>query len=62
MVCGVKPGLPGNRVRPAGPRGLAVLSCDVAVNTGPWTLDLVSSDTGREAMQRYSTPPESATD
>ena len=28
------------------------------VNTGPWVLDLVSADTGKEAMQRYSRPPE----
>ena len=28
------------------------------VNTGPWTLDLVSSDTGAEAIQRFSSPPE----
>jgi hypothetical protein len=28
------------------------------VNTGPWTLDLVSSDTGAEAVERFSTPPE----
>jgi hypothetical protein len=28
------------------------------VNTGPWTLELVSSDTGAEAVERFSTPPE----
>ncbi len=33
---------------------------DGEVNTGPWTLDLVSSDTGRDAMQRYSVPPPEA--
>jgi len=33
---------------------------DGEVNTGPWQLDLVSSDTGREAMQRCSQPPEPA--
>jgi hypothetical protein len=33
---------------------------DGEVNTGPWQLDLVSSDTGRDAMQRYSVPPEPA--
>ena len=33
---------------------------DGEVNNGPWQLDLVSSDTGREAMQRYSRPPEPA--
>ena len=26
------------------------------VNTGPWTLDLVSSDTSKAAMERYSRP------
>jgi transcriptional regulator with XRE-family HTH domain len=28
------------------------------VNSGPWTLDLVSSDTGAEAIQTFSRPPE----
>jgi hypothetical protein len=28
------------------------------VNTGPWQLDLVSADTSKQAMERYSTPPE----
>jgi hypothetical protein len=32
------------------------------VNNGPWQLDLVSADTGREAMQRYSQPPGPAAD
>ncbi len=32
------------------------------VNTGPWQLDLVSSDTGKQAMERYSRPPEPAND
>jgi DNA-binding transcriptional regulator YiaG len=31
---------------------------DGEVNSGPWTLDLVSSDTGTEAVERFSTPPE----
>jgi hypothetical protein len=30
---------------------------DGEVNNGPWQLDLVSSGTSREAMQRYSQPP-----
>jgi DNA-binding transcriptional regulator YiaG len=31
---------------------------DGEVNSGPWTLDLVSSDTGTEAVERFSVPPE----
>jgi hypothetical protein len=31
---------------------------DGEVNSGPWTLDLVSSDTGTEAVERFSNPPE----
>jgi transcriptional regulator with XRE-family HTH domain len=31
---------------------------DGEVNSGPWTLDLVSSDTGTEAVERFSAPPE----
>jgi DNA-binding transcriptional regulator YiaG len=31
---------------------------DGEVNSGPWTLDLVSSDTGTDAVQRYSRPSE----
>jgi DNA-binding transcriptional regulator YiaG len=31
---------------------------DGEVNSGPWTLDLVSTETGPEAVQRYSRPPE----
>jgi transcriptional regulator with XRE-family HTH domain len=31
---------------------------DGEVNSGPWTLDLVSSDTGAEAIQNFSRPPE----
>jgi hypothetical protein len=27
------------------------------LNTGPWTLELVSADTGTEAIAAYSTPP-----
>jgi transcriptional regulator with XRE-family HTH domain len=27
------------------------------VNTGPWTLDLVSAETGKEAVTRFSRPP-----
>jgi transcriptional regulator with XRE-family HTH domain len=30
---------------------------DGEVNSGPWILDLVSSDTGAEAIERFSTPP-----
>ena len=33
---------------------------DFELNTGPWTLRLVSSDTGKEAMRRYDTRPEPA--
>jgi hypothetical protein len=33
---------------------------DFDVNVGPWTLQLVSSDTGKEAMRRYNTRPEPA--
>jgi hypothetical protein len=28
------------------------------VNTGPWVLDLLSADAGKEAMERYNRPPE----
>lgn len=28
------------------------------VNSGPWSLDLVSSDTGADAIQKFSKPPE----
>lgn len=35
---------------------------DFDLNTGPWTLELVSSDTSPEAMERFNRPPESATD
>ena len=31
---------------------------DGEVNSGPWTLDLVSSDTSAGAVQEYSRPPE----
>jgi len=31
---------------------------DWDVNTGPWSLELVTADTGTEAMQRYDRPPE----
>jgi DNA-binding transcriptional regulator YiaG len=31
---------------------------DGEVNSGPWTLDLVSSDTGAEAIQTFSRPPD----
>ena len=34
---------------------------DFDLNTGPWTLQLVSSDTGKEAMRRFNTRPEPAT-
>jgi hypothetical protein len=30
---------------------------DGEVNTGPWTLDLVSADTGPETVRRFSTAP-----
>jgi hypothetical protein len=33
---------------------------DFDLNTGPWTLELVSSDVSQEAMTRYSTRPEPA--
>jgi hypothetical protein len=33
---------------------------DFDLNTGPWTLELVSSDTSAEAMDRFNRPPESA--
>jgi hypothetical protein len=28
------------------------------LNTGPWTLELVSSDTAEEAIKQYNRPPE----
>jgi transcriptional regulator with XRE-family HTH domain len=31
---------------------------DGEVNSGPWTLDLVSSDTGADAIHKFSRPPE----
>jgi hypothetical protein len=31
---------------------------DFDVNTGPWTLELVSADTGKEAMEQYNRPVE----
>ena len=33
---------------------------DFDLNTGPWTLQLVSSDTGAETMRRYNRQPEPA--
>jgi hypothetical protein len=33
---------------------------DFDLNTGPWTLELVSSDTSKEAIERYNRPTESA--
>ena len=33
---------------------------DFEINDGPWTLELVSSDTGKEAMARYDRRPETA--
>jgi hypothetical protein len=33
---------------------------DFDLNTGPWTLELVSSDVGQEAMSRYNRHPEPA--
>ena len=33
---------------------------DFDLNTGPWTLELVSSDTSTEAMRRFNRRPESA--
>jgi transcriptional regulator with XRE-family HTH domain len=33
---------------------------DFDLNTGPWTLELVSSDTSKEAIERYNRLPESA--
>ena len=35
---------------------------DFDLNTGPWTLELVSGDTSTEAMERFNQPPDSATD
>ncbi len=31
---------------------------DGEVNSGPWTLNLVSSDTGIEAIEKFSRAPE----
>lgn len=31
------------------------------VNTGPWSLELVTADTGPEAIEQYNTPPEDTT-
>jgi hypothetical protein len=33
---------------------------DFDLNTGPWTLELVSSDVGKDAMARYNRRPEPA--
>ena len=33
---------------------------DFDLNTGPWTLELVSSDTSIEAIERFNRQPESA--
>ena len=33
---------------------------DFDLNTGPWTLELVSSDTSKEAIERYNRLPEAA--
>jgi hypothetical protein len=33
---------------------------DGGVSDGPWVLNLVSADTGKEAMERYNRPPEQA--
>ena len=33
---------------------------DFDLNDGPWTLELVSSDTGKDAMARYNRRPETA--
>jgi hypothetical protein len=33
---------------------------DFEINDGPWALELVSSDTGKEAMARYDRRPETA--
>ncbi|MFY9932308.1 MAG: hypothetical protein WAK82_30305 [Streptosporangiaceae bacterium] len=30
---------------------------DFELNTGPWKLELVSQDTGSDAVSRFSTPP-----
>ena len=35
---------------------------DGEVNSGAWTLDLVSSETGAEAIAKFSTPIELARD
>jgi hypothetical protein len=48
-------------VRPSGHRmkgQWAGLGKDGEVNSGPWTLDLVSSDTGAEAIEKFSGPAE----
>ena len=31
---------------------------DFDVNTGPWTLQLVSADTGKAALEKYDRQPE----
>jgi hypothetical protein len=33
---------------------------DFDLNTGPWTLELVSNDTSQAAIEQYNRPPESA--
>ena len=33
---------------------------DFDLNTGPWTLELVTSDVGRDAQRQFSKPPEPA--
>jgi hypothetical protein len=31
---------------------------DFELNTGPWTLEFVSPDTGKESIEQYNVPPE----
>ena len=33
---------------------------DFEINDGPWTLELVTSDTGKQAMDKYNRPVETA--
>ena len=45
--------VPGRSDRSPAPRQWVGYGRDFDLNTGPWTLELVSSDTSTEAMERF---------
>ena len=54
--------VPGRSDRSPTPRAMVRLRQGFDLDTGPWTLELVSSDTSTEAMERFNRPPVPATD